>query len=141
MVPFKAMQGETMDARTTSDKELTVFFDGGCPVCRREIGFYQRRRGADRISWSDVSKTDGVSLPPGLNQKSALARFHVQTRDGELIDGGDAFRAVWRTLPAFRPLGLVLGLPGLRTLLNVAYDRFLLYRPRLQRLVSPRCSA
>ena len=24
---------------------LTVYYDGACPVCRREIGFYRKRTG------------------------------------------------------------------------------------------------
>ena len=126
-----------MDARTTQGAELTVFFDGDCPLCRREIEFYKRRRGAERISWCDVSQAADTSLAPGLDKEVALARFHVQTGEGELKDGGDAFRALWRALPLFRPFALVLGLPGLRSLLNFAYDRFLAFRPRLQRLASP----
>jgi hypothetical protein len=26
---------------------VTVFYDGACPLCATEIGFYQRRRGAE----------------------------------------------------------------------------------------------
>jgi len=31
---------------------LTVYYDGACPVCSREMGFYQRQAGADDISGS-----------------------------------------------------------------------------------------
>lgn len=53
--------------------------------------------------------------------------------DGRLVSGGDAFRAVWRRLPLFRPAGLLLSLPGLSWILNRAYDGFLKIRPMLQR--------
>ena len=123
-------------ADITKDPALKVFYDGACPLCRREIDFYRRRRGADVVEWCDVSQTKRTSVAPGLDRDAALARFHVQRRDGSLVSGGDAFRALWMALPVFRPFARVLGLPGLRTLVNVAYDRFLSLRPRLQRLVS-----
>ncbi len=121
---------------TPRDPALKVFYDGACPLCRREIDFYRRRRGADVVEWCDVSQTNRAAVAPGLDRDAALARFHVQRRDGSLVSGGDAFRALWMALPVFRPFARVLGLPGLRTLVNVAYDRFLSLRPRLQRLVS-----
>ena len=30
-----------------------VFFDGACPLCAREIEFYQKQEGASRIAWVD----------------------------------------------------------------------------------------
>lgn len=33
-----------------------VYYDGGCPVCRREIGFYQTCPGAEHIAWQDISQ-------------------------------------------------------------------------------------
>ncbi len=116
-------------------RKLTVFYDGSCPLCRREIGFYRRRRGADRISWYDVSKTGSADIAPGLTRDAAMARFHVQQPDGELLSGGDAFRALWCGIPRLRFLAAPLGLPGFCWLVNKAYDVFLGVRPTLQRAV------
>ena len=41
---------------------LTVFYDGGCAVCSREIGFYQRLRGADQFYWVDVAHCEPAAL-------------------------------------------------------------------------------
>lgn len=114
----------------------TVFYDGGCPLCRREIDFYRRQRGADSLDWQNISVSRNDVVAPGLTREEALARFHVRLGDGRLVSGGDAFTAVWRHLPLFRPAGLVLSLPGLRWLLNRAYDGFLKLRPAMQRRLS-----
>lgn len=121
---------------------LTVFYDGACPMCRREIGFYRRRRGADRLRWVDVSALPEADVAPGLSRTAALGRFHVRTPDGRLHGGGAAFARLWAALPGFRPFGLLLGCRPLVWGLEAAYRLFLPLRPRLQRLLggaAPAC--
>lgn len=117
------------------DNRITVFYDGSCPLCRREISFYMRRRGARNVDWCDVSKVSGVEVAPGLSRPAAMARFHVRNPDGDIVSGGDAFRSLWLQFSWFRPLALLLGAPGLRGLVNRSYDFFLKFRPALQSLV------
>lgn len=33
----------------------TVYYDGGCPVCSREINFYRHRPGGESLAWVDVT--------------------------------------------------------------------------------------
>jgi predicted DCC family thiol-disulfide oxidoreductase YuxK len=113
---------------------LAVFFDGGCPLCRREIDFYRRRAGAEAISWVDISAVESDSVAPGLTREAALARFHVRRGDGSLVSGATAFAELWRALPAFRTIGRIAAIPPLPTLLEWAYRVFLPIRPTLQRL-------
>ena len=111
---------------------LTVFYDAACPLCRREIGFYQRREGADKVCWVDVNACGEGEVAPGLSKESALARFHVLDSRGQLISGGPAFARLWQELPAFRIWGRIFGSPPLVWLLDPAYRLFLRLRPRLQ---------
>ena len=118
---------------TPAPARTTVFFDGGCPVCRREIGFYRARRGAERIDWVDVSASDEAEVAPGLCRRDAMARFHVRSADGQMVSGARAFIVLWRVLPAFRPVGLILSAPPLPWISEQAYRLFLWLRPRLIR--------
>ena len=63
---------------------ITVYYDGSCPLCRKEIAFYQRCKGADRIDWTDVSAAGALSLEDGLTCEAAMARFHVRGSDDHL---------------------------------------------------------
>ncbi len=84
-----------------------VFFDGGCPVCRREIGWYQRLRGGDRVEWVDVSnRLDAPEgLPEGTTVLDLMQRFTIVRQDGTMVSGGAGFIALWRALGPLRWLG------------------------------------
>lgn len=116
--------------------DLTVFFDGSCPLCRREIGFYQRRRGADAIAWVDLTDPDQGSvdaeLGGDLTCEAAMERFHVREPNGTLKDGAAGFVALWKALPNFRWLGRLVSIPPLLWTAEKAYNAFLKIRPRMQ---------
>ncbi|MDO9468601.1 MAG: DUF393 domain-containing protein [Thiobacillus sp.] len=109
---------------------LTLYYDGGCPVCTREIGFYQRRRGAERIRWINLAQSEDRELGANLSREAAYGRLHARWPDGQLVSGARAFAALWQALPAFRPVGRIAALPGVVHGLEWGYRGFL----RLRRL-------
>ncbi len=113
---------------TAATPTTTVFFDGGCPICSREIAFYQKQSGADAVAWVDITRCQDDSLPQGVTRSAAMARFHVQTGSG-LHHGAAAFIALWKSLPRFRFAGKFLSIPPLPWLLERAYRVFLIIRP------------
>ncbi|MGA0024906.1 MAG: thiol-disulfide oxidoreductase DCC family protein [Burkholderiales bacterium] len=111
---------------------MTVFYDGACPLCRREIALYQRLDRAQRVLWRDVAQA--AECPDGLCQSDLLARFHVQTAAGRMESGARAFAALWQELPAPWPLfGRIAQWPGIAWLLERAYRLFLPLRPLFRR--------
>lgn len=116
---------------------LTVFYDGACPLCRKEIEWYKRKQGADRIHWENISETEREVLTPGLCKADALSRLHVRTADGNLLSGALAFAEIWKVLPNFRLIGKIVGLPVINRLAESLYRLFLKVRPVLQRCVKP----
>ena len=112
---------------------VTVYYDGACPVCAREIAAYRKLRGAAELCWVDAARADQGALGPGLDRERALARFHVRDANGELVDGARAFARLWRELPALRWLGALAARPPLAWLAEPAYQLFLALRPRLTR--------
>jgi len=109
--------------------ELKVFYDGSCPLCRREISLMRGLDKDGRIEFADVS-TGEVGV--GVDRAQLLARFHVR-EDGELKSGAEAFAAMWRAIPALRPLGLLAQRPMVLRALESAYNVFLRIRPSLQK--------
>ncbi len=122
---------------TTSGHDRPVaYYDGACPLCAREIGFYRRQEGADRIDWVDISRIDAVDVAPDLPRAKALARFTVRDVDGGLVSGSGAFTRIWMRLPRFRWLATLFAVPPFAWLLEQAYRLFLKFRPRLQAMAS-----
>lgn len=114
----------------------TVYFDGACPVCRREIAVYQRGAGADAVCWVDASACPPDALGGDLPRDQALARLHLRQADGRLVHGAAAFLAMWQALPQhprLARLAHLLDRPWIVHLLDVAYTAFL----RLRRLWRP----
>lgn len=118
---------------------LTLYYDGGCPVCTREIGFYQRRRGAEAIRWINLAQCGDSELGTDLSRETAYVRLHARLPDGRLLSGARAFAALWQALPAFRLAGRIAALPGIVHLLEWGYRGFLKVRP-LWRRTAAACS-
>ena len=119
-----------MESQAAS-KATTVFFDGSCPLCRREISVYQNTVSSTPIDWVDVStKAQGVTA--GRSCGELMSRFHVQTADGTLLSGAAAFVALWLLFPGWRWLGKFGSLPGMTGVLELAYRSFLVIRPGIQ---------
>ncbi|MEO1038693.1 MAG: DUF393 domain-containing protein [Pseudomonadota bacterium] len=112
------------------EAELTVFYDASCPLCRAEIGFYQRRGAEARF----VDVSEGLAAPDGVSCRQAMARFHVQDGDGEVRSGAAAFAALWRVTPGWRWLGRIGGVPPFVWIGEGLYRIFLPIRPSLQKL-------
>ncbi|MCQ9376001.1 demethoxyubiquinone hydroxylase family protein [Methyloversatilis sp. XJ19-13] len=122
---------------TTPDIEsstgLTVLYDGDCPLCRREVGVYRGLRPLRPLHWVDVSDRR-LALPVTGERADYLARFHVRRDDGEVLSGARAFIALWAALPGWRWLARAGALPGVASVLEVAYRGFLRVRPSMQRV-------
>lgn len=111
----------------------TVYYDGSCPLCRTEIGYYRRMDISDALSFIDVSKSDAV-VPGGLTQERAMQRFHVRAGNGQLLSGAAAFVEVWARLPRWRWAARVAAIPGVLTVLELSYRLFLPARPIIVRI-------
>ena len=111
-------------------EKLLVWYDGNCPLCRREIGLMQRLDRREAIEFVDVA-SDGSSCP--IDRTLLLARFHAR-ENGRMLSGAAAFAAMWRAIPRLKPLGMAAQVPFVLAVLEWLYIRFLKVRPTLQRI-------
>ena len=106
----------------------TVYYDGGCPVCTREIAMYRQQPGAEGIRWVDASTCGAEELGAQLSREEALARLHLRGADGQLVSGAAAFTGMWREMPRWRWLGVLFGKGWRLAALEGAYRGFLRMR-------------
>ncbi len=120
-----------------SPEVLKVLFDGGCPLCRREIAHVKglaEKHQESALCFVDVSDAASAGPTYAHDRAQLLARFHVERADGSRLDGAAAFIAMWRRLPGWRWLARIAQLPGMPFLFEVAYRGFLRVRPTMQRI-------
>lgn len=113
--------------------EITVLFDGECPLCVREIAMLRRldrRRGGGRIGFDDIAAPGFDAGRYGQSHDALMARIHGVLPDGTLTEGVEVFRRAYAAVG----LGWVLAWtrwPGLRVLADAGYRWFARNRLRL----------
>lgn len=101
-----------------------VFYDGGCPVCRREIAHYRRVDRQQRIDWHDIVAHPEALERVNLEFEQAMRRFHVVDTQGVLRSGAQGFIVVWQQLPGWRWLARAVRVFRLTAVLEWGYDKW-----------------
>lgn len=107
-----------------SEPSLTVLYDGGCPLCSREIAHYRRVAGALPIAWVDIAPPDADPARYGVSRLDALRVFHVIDADGLAHRGARGFLALWAALPRYRWLARACRALRAEPLLDWLYRHF-----------------
>lgn len=79
-----------------------LFYDGQCPLCRKEIAHYQRLDRQQRVDWQDLFTPESNPEHYGLDRIQAMRVIHAVDRQGQLQTGVHAFMVIWRELPYYR---------------------------------------
>ena len=112
----------------TGTGNITVFYDRGCSLCRREVNHYRRIDKAGKIDWIDITAGDDELRRVGLNLDAAMRRMYVLDPRGELHSGAKAFVTLWSGLPFYRRLAALVTRLHLLPVLEWSYQRFARWR-------------
>ena len=138
VIPASTSQSAPAAPATSVAPRLQVFFDGGCPVCSREMAVLLRRDRRRLIEFIDIAAPGFDASAWGREQSQFLAAMHARLPDGSWALGVEAFRNIYSLL-GFRWLVAPTRLPGIRQLLDAAYRVFARNRTRLQRDCAEHC--
>ena len=76
--------------------KLTILFDGGCPLCRREVDFLQSRNQKGHLGFVDINSSDfSLDLKYGITYKQAMERIHALKIDGSVIKDIKVFQEAY----------------------------------------------
>jgi len=80
---------------------LTLLYDGGCPLCLREVTFLRRRDtrlhpGAPRLAFVDIDDaTYDPAAHAGISYREAMGRIHAVAADGTVLQDVEVFRRAY----------------------------------------------
>ena len=75
---------------------LTIFYDGLCPLCKREVDFLQSKNQNGYLSFVDINSSDFSSdIKYGINYKQAMERIHALKSNGALIKDIKVFQEAY----------------------------------------------
>lgn len=101
-----------------------VFYDGDCPLCRREIEMLRRLDRKRAVRFTDLSSRSFDPAVIGKTRAELMGRIHGRDlRDGQLIDGVEVFRRLYTSV-GFGAFVAVSRLPPFSWALDRAYDWF-----------------
>ncbi len=109
---------------------IEVFYDGGCPICAREVRFLRRWDRRNAIRFTDIDAPDFKAMPGGPAADNLMARIHARLPDGTWIQGVEVFRRLYATI-GLGPLVALSRLPGVSHALDWSYAVFARNRRRL----------
>jgi len=112
---------------------LTIYYDGSCVVCSREMDYYRGRDHDGVLDFVDITAPQFDARLHGRSQGEFMARLHVREPNGEFHTGVDAFAAIWRYVPGrhYDLLANLVQLPGIHLVANLGYEAFARVRPWL----------
>ena len=106
---------------------MKVYFNNSCKICKAEIDLYKKEK-IQEIDWVDITDNRLATKETSKNSKELLRRLHV--KDGEkVLEGADAFLALWKKMPKYKFLYNFFKLPVIFSLFSIVYEivAFLLY--------------
>ena len=115
---------------------LTLYHDGDCPLCAREIAVLRRRALPGRLQLVDIRDPAFDPAALGLTLEQMVNLLHGHLADGRWVKGLDATAWSWRAA-GFERAASVLGWRWLRPLLDLGYRLFCRLRPALHGLPHP----
>lgn len=112
------------------NNQLLVFFDGECPLCKREIKFLESIIHVGNAKFLDISEEKFEFDKYNKTYSLLMSEIHALKSDGTWLTGMEVFREVY-SLTKFRYLVKLTRLPLIKQIFNICYSIFAKNRLKL----------
>lgn len=112
---------------------LIIFYDGGCPLCVKEMRHLKRLDHDGAIQFENVNKSDFRERYPNVDIEKANRYLHGQKRSGDMVYGLDVTHEAW-SLVGKGWMIAPLRWPVIRWFADKAYLFFARHRLRFSKL-------
>jgi len=75
--------------------EIEVFYDGGCPLCAREITLLRRWDKLQRIKFTDIDDPGFAAAACGKTHFELMDQMHGRLPNGTWLTGVEVFRRMY----------------------------------------------
>lgn len=116
--------------RVSTNYDLEVFYDGGCPLCRREIAALKKWDRRGQVLFTDINAPEFCAESVGKTQAELMERIHGRLPDSGWVTGAEVFRRLYAAA-GFGPLVALTRLPGVSNLMDWSYAVFARNRLRM----------
>lgn len=107
---------------------ITVFYDGKCGLCSKEINYYRNIAPDGVFNWQDITVSAEDLKKEGIRLCEGLKLLHAKDISGKIYIGVDAFILIWKQLKHWKLLAAIISLPLIRQATNFVYKIFARWR-------------
>ncbi|MDX2165162.1 MAG: DUF393 domain-containing protein [Gammaproteobacteria bacterium] len=107
---------------------ITVFYDGKCGLCSKEINYYRKIAPNNIFDWQDITESTEELKKANISLAEGLKLLHAKDHNGQMYIGIDAFIVIWEQLKGWSILAALIRLPIIRHIANGAYQIFASWR-------------
>ena len=99
---------------------MKVYFNNSCKICKAEIDLYKKEK-IQEIDWVDITNNEYAEIETSRSDKELLRRLHVKEA-GKILQGAEAFLALWKKIPKYKFLYKFFKMPIIFTLFSFLYE-------------------
>lgn len=107
---------------------VTVYFDGNCGLCSREIRHYKRIAPQGVFDWCDITRNPARLSEISASFEDAMRVLHARDHFGRVHKGVDAFVLIWRYIPAWHVAASLVSATPVKQLARPLHRAFAAWR-------------